>query len=1256
VVVDDSSSEAFAEEGDMPRPRSRTLAGLVIGLALVPCIAFGQITTATVSGAVRDAQGNMVPGATVTLVSDTRGVHAAETTTDATGTFVFPNTAPDTYSVQVVLQGFKTLKVSGFIVSPGDRLALPAFTIEVGTLEETVTVTGESPLIQAASGERSFDIPTTSVESFPIQSRNFRDLALSAPGVMAGQNAGVQRIGGGGYANIMMDGISAMDTGNNGQMIQMNLDAVAEVKVLVNSYQAEYGRSSGIQVMSVTKSGTNQFRGTLYDIERHSRWNKNSWVNIQNGVPRTLSDQRDWGYAVGGPVGKPGGSNKLFFFYSHEFRPRTGGNTDYYFRVPTALERQGDFSQSRDNLGNLYPYVKDWTTGLPCSASDTRGCFQDGGVLGKVPASRLYGPGMNLLNMYPIQPNVQQTAGMNYNVHQLTPTIKTLGYQPAVRVDYQVTSPLRVAFKFNAHNTNSGLPKQYGVVGAAASSNYAIDGLNDSLGNQKPWVTTMSASANYNLGAKTFLEAIWGRTQNFYASVSTAPLSNRYTAKLDGIPDIYTTNRDVNPAYWMAGALSQLTAPFYVDGKIQLPQYMTYGTRSGNAPSTPQYPGWLNINQTWDLAGSVTHVRGRHTIKGGIGFNHSFKAQNMTQGVFPMGTIDFQEMTNNPYDTSFGFANVATGVFYTYSQASKFIESGIVYTGVEPYIQDNWKVSQRLTLDYGLRFVHLQPEHDTYGQAANFFPEQWDAANAPLLYVPGCPGGVYPCPSTRQAMNPKTGQLLGAGTAGLIGQRIPGTGSLTNGIKQQGQGISSYNFEYPFLKVGPRVGVAYLLRPDGKWVLRGGFGLFYDRVEGNYTMSQSANPPTAESTTLYYGQLQNMSSGPASGGVPTLVIYRYKNPNLPTSATWNIGVQMDLPYSFTLDASYVGQHAYDMQGAQGGQQVTNLNAIDLGTSFQAKYQDPTLAASTVPGQTPYTNNLLRYYQGYGNINQFSAVFHRTSHGLQFSLQRRFSHGFSAGLNWNWTLKDTGNYSADYLVTQRMEHRADGTVGLRADQKQFEELMKDQGTPTHILMGTFVWNLPNLHGSGPAAKAVGYLVNDWLLSGVWSAQTGAGYSIGYSYQANGLNLNLTGSPDIPPRVRIVGDPGSGCSSNQYAQFNTAAFAGPIYPSDGMESGRNYLHACGRSIWDLAIVKNVRLGGRRSFQARVEVYNILNSSTFTTRNTSVTLNNPVAQVVQNPQYNADGSLVQSRLKPNAAGFGAATGTVPPLTIQAQIRFSF
>jgi hypothetical protein len=421
-------------------------------------------------------------------------------------------------------------------------------------------------------------------------------------------------------------------------------------------------------------------------------------------------------------------------------------------------------------------------------------------------------------------------------------------------------------------------------------------------------------------------------------------------------------------------------------------------------------------------------------------------------------------------------------------------------------------------------------------------------------------------------------------------------------------------------------------------------------------MSQSANPPTAESTTLQYGTLLTVGQGAAAKGVPTLTIYRYANPNLPASAQWNIGSQIELPYSFVIDASYIGQHQYDSQGAQGGQQATNLNQIELGAAYLAANQDPTLAASTTPGATAYTSNLLRTYKGFGNINQFAAVFYRTMHGVQISLQRRFNKGLSAGLNWNWTLMDQGNYSADYSVTQRMQHNADGTVTLRSDQKAWENLMKDQGSPTHIFKGNFVWDMPDVHAGSGVMKAVGYLVNDWQLSGVWSAQSGTGYSVGYSYQSNGASVNLTGSPDYGARIRIIGDPGSGCSSNQYQQFNTAAFLGPTYGSDGMESGRNYLHGCFQSVWDMSLARNIRLGGRRAIQVRGEVYNVFNSHTFTARNTTITYNNPVNMVVQNPQYNSDGTLVQSRLLPNASGFGAVTGTLAPLSVQLQFRFSF
>ena len=153
----------------------------------------------------------------------------------------------------------------------------------------------------------------------------------------------------------MMDGVSAMDTGSNRPLLQMNVESIAEVKVLTSSYQAEYGRSSGLQITAVTKSGTNRFRGSVYDVERNSDWNANSKTNMLNGDPKPILKERDWGYSIGGPVGKPGGNNKLFFFYSQEFAPRTAGNNVVRFRMPTALERRATSRRRPTTTATSYP-------------------------------------------------------------------------------------------------------------------------------------------------------------------------------------------------------------------------------------------------------------------------------------------------------------------------------------------------------------------------------------------------------------------------------------------------------------------------------------------------------------------------------------------------------------------------------------------------------------------------------------------------------------------------------------------------------------------------------------------------------------------------------------------------------------------------------------------------------------------------------------------------------------------------------------
>jgi hypothetical protein len=307
-------------------------------------------------------------------------------TTDANGDFVFPNLTADTYTIEVEMASFKTLRQSGLAVNPGPRVNVGVLTIEVGGATETVNVKSEAPLIQTASGERSFAIPTETVQNLPLQNRSFLQLAQLAPGVvMNGTQA--QRLGSIVQSTtVMMDGVSTMDTGSNGAIVQMNTESIAEVKVLVQGYQAEYGRSSGLQITAVTKSGTNQFRGSFYNVRRDSDWNENNKANKLNGLPKPVLQQQEIGYSIGGPIGKPGGNNKLFFFHALEFLPRTGGNDAYSFRFPTELERRGDFSQSLDNNGTLYNFIRDpLKTGLCQAGADPvnqAACFNDGGVSG----------------------------------------------------------------------------------------------------------------------------------------------------------------------------------------------------------------------------------------------------------------------------------------------------------------------------------------------------------------------------------------------------------------------------------------------------------------------------------------------------------------------------------------------------------------------------------------------------------------------------------------------------------------------------------------------------------------------------------------------------------------------------------------------------------------------------------------------------------------------------------------------------------
>ena len=1222
----------------------RVCLGVLMSALMVVPTAIAQVTTAVVAGSVKDAQDAFIPGATVSLISEARGTKVGEVVTTEKGDYVFPNVPGDTYTVQVELSGFKTSRRPGVAVSPGDRVVVPAITIEVGALSETVVVVGEAPLIQAQSGERSFTVTTESVQNLPISNRNFAQLATLVPGAIAQSGTaiagGVQRLGGGGQNNIMMDGVSTMDTGNNGQNIQMNNESISEVKVLSQGYQAEFGRSSGLQISAVTKSGTNRFRGSVYDIERNSDWNSNSWANIQNGLPKAVSKQRDWGYSLGGPVGKPGGNNKLFFFYSHEYRPRTSGGATNFFRVPTALERKGDFSETRDNNGAVFNLIRDYTTGLPCTNTDTRGCFADGGVLGRIPQNRLYPTGMNILNNFWPLPNIEQTTGVGYNYSVVVPVTNTLTHQPVIRLDYQAGSNLRLTGKYA------------GQVQAKTLSLGSMPGLNDTL-NWNPTRHAPSVTVDYNLSTSMFVEGTYGFSFNEIDNLFTSPLSNRFNAGLGDLPMLYPQAGTVDPSYHAAAVFAAANSPFYVNGRAVYPPQFSWGNRITNTP--PGFnAGLANINPSHDASGSVTKLQGRHTLKAGVYWNHGYKAQqlgNAGAAVF-QGALSFANDTQNPLDSGFGYANAALGILTSYSQQSQVVEGAFVYNNFDWYGQDNWKVNSKLTLDYGVRFLHMQPTYDTRLQSSTFLPDRWKASVAPQLYLPGCVG-ASPCSSAnRQALNPVTGQLLGANSAVAIGQVVPGSGDLFNGLVQAGHGISKFNYTWPSVLVAPRFGMAYDISGRQSLVVRGGVGLFHDRPAGDTMYSQIGNPPFSTSRTVRYAQLQQLSSGLETQGPPTVnSVWPYEG-DVPASTQWNAGMQMTLPWATSLDVSYVGQRAFNQLREVRGQNLVDINAPDFGVAFLPQYQDATLAASSTPGANALSTDLLRPLRGFGAIQFNLPQFHETYHSIQSSFNRRFRNGVAFGINYTLSMADTGNVGLLF----RLQHAADGTYTIRADQKDYEKLNDNVGKRPHIIKANFLWDLPNMTGNDMAMKAVAALVNGWQVSGVFTAGSTGPYDATFQYQNGGSSVNLTGSPSYPAMIRMNGDPGSGCSSNQYGQFDRTVFSGPLTNSLGLESGRNLLSGCADHTLDLAIARNISMGGGRQVQLRVDMFNALNTVVYSNRQSQLQLNSPTDQTVRNPQYRADGTVDPTRLKPQNAGFGAVTSAQGMRSLQLQLRFQF
>jgi hypothetical protein len=1191
-----------------------TLACLVVlGLAVQ---GQAQTTSASVAGTVQDAQGGVLPGVVVTLTSKTQG-NIQTATTDENGRFSFAIVRPDTYTLQAGLQGFKTFEQTNLVVNANDRITIPPLAMEVGAMTEEVTVSSRVSELQTTNGERSFALENAALTNIANNGRQLFNFARLVPGALPQGTSG-QEVGSvSGFTvngmrpnsnNMTIDGVANIDTGDNGgNMATTNIDSVAEFKVLTNSYAAEYGRATGAQVQVVTKSGSRDFHGSGYWYGRRSDWNANSWTNkrVTPEIPKVKANRNDGGYTIGGPVFFPGFNEerrKLFFFFSQEYQRRTDPLASAReTRVPTALERTGDFSQSVDASGNRFNLIRDYTTGLPCTAADTRGCFQDGGVLGKIPANRLYQPGLAILNIYPDANASGLGAGMNFTSQDATSSPRR---EDLLRMDYQITDKWRVTGRYM--NTNFTPLQAYGTTWAGNGSDQLPLPVKHTLPGKNYMLSTTAV-----LNDTTSLEASWGRAAN----------SLNYDMQLD---KLYRANSGT------AGL------PYLFPDAVQgdyVPWFQFRGGRTANAGQYQTDRGpFTNENITHDVIANITKVWGSHNSKVGVYYQNSYKPQSIFASF--NGNINFADDANNPFDTGYGYANAATGVFNTYTQANKFAIPEWRYTNFEYFVQDNWRAGKKLTLDYGVRFYHLSPQWDHTEQASNFLPDQFNASQAARLFRPVCLN-AYPCGGAdRRGMDPR---LIAAGVAPTIANTVENRfiGRLTpdsdrfNGAFQAGQGINPELQDGTAFQISPRVGFVYDFTGEAVTILRGGWGIFYDRPQGNMVFDMIANAPGVLNSTVQWGTLQGLTSG-GSDPNPVLAmnptVYGF---NPPKTTQWNVGVQRKLFKNFMFDLAYVGNTSDNLLRQQ------QINALPFGATFQAANQDPTRAPSATPGATALPTDLLRPYPGYGNIRMWDYSGYGNYHSLQTGINRRYDNGFMFSFFYVWSKSLAIN-------------SVDGAAGVpnlsEAETRRLDYSLTDYDRP-HNISTNFVYQTPELSQS----KALGLLVNNWQISGVYFWTSGRPYTVGFNIPGIGAT-NLTGTDTPNARIALTCDPGNGWSDDPYRQFDTSCFAPPQPGSDGAESARFFVRAPPINNLDLSLSKTFALPKNMRFELRVDMFNALNHTQFTGVNATANFASLTDRTITNLPYDNSGALVRPQ------GFGAINGVAPARNLQVMTRFTF
>jgi hypothetical protein len=1201
--------------------RWQNIVRLVLAIMVLSLPMAAQTNNSSITGTVLDATGAAVPEATVTARNQEQNT-AVTTVTNADGLFSFPQLLPATYTLTVEKTGFKKFEKRDLMLNNNSTLSAGAITLEVGAVQQTVEVSAAGAQLQMDSSEQATSIVGTQVENVNVNGRSFLTLLQVVPGIYTegedfsrstNQTGSIYSNGAlGGTFAVSMNGASNLDTGSNSKMMAtVSLDSLQEVRVLTAAFDAQYGKNSGVQLQAVTKSGTKDFHGRGYWFHRHEDLNANSWTNNRDGsvgadgqyhaIPRGLQRYNYLGYQFGGPAYIPGkfnrGKDKLFFFWSEEYQRQLIPEGVKNVTVPTALERQGDFSQSVDQNGSKV-YIRDYLLNQTCSSSNTAGCFSDNGVLNKIPASRLYAPGVAALKLFPL-PNISGQKTYNYQ-SQMSSTNPR--HEQLLKMDYYATSRWRFS------GSLVRLPQDI-YTGWYCPSGYSIcpnTPLTPIQYNHPGYIYTLNATTTVSpTSVNEFMFDIASH------DVVVGPVDTTFFTRAKtgiNLPTLY---------------------PPYADW---IPRMALGGSKVANSPTLDSGGGeWTpfhTYNTTFEFIDNFSKIRGAHMIKAGAYIHRNRKDQSAYAKTG--GHYDFGDNSANPYDTQFSFSNAAIGAFQTFQQDNRYLMGQWRYTNAEFYVQDSWKMTPRLTVNYGVRGNWVQPYYEANGNSANFLPNLWDPSQAPRLYWPQVVNG------TGVGVDTATGQAVASQFRGYV---VPGTGSITDGLLQAGKGISKYLMKSPGILWGPRLGVAW--DPTGKqrMVLRTGLGVYYDRYQGNNVFNTLMNPPIMSRTTVYNSIASLMATPTANlappSGIQSPTDY---NGRVPTVINYTLGMQYKAPWRVKLDMAYVGSIARHLMNQ------VNLNAVPYGADWLPQSQDPTKSNSNslcsprqqYCGNNAYNTDYLRPYRGYGDINmqEFSATSNYNS--LQVKADRTiYGVFFNAAFTWSKCLTTANSDSDGFRIDGLSRFALYGPCSYNI--------------PLNLTFN-YVYSLPRVRKWGAFNNvATRTLFDGWQVSGLTVFRNGTATDVSVGSLGSYNNQTITGSNTQGYRVWLVGDPTAGTTDSPYNRLNPAAFLPPQVGSIGIESPRRYIVGPGRNNWDVNIQRDIHITERKTIQIRWDVFNVFNHTQFSGLNTSINFAGVTSTTLSNPAFSSAGVL-------NKGGFGTVSGVRSPRVMQAVVRFVF